>query len=231
MLSIHLTRMQKLSIIFTSLEALMDSAGFNRRSWKSSYAPLNDLAAEHGVQHTNPSPKVIGLVWDPLIYPLTFPPYQHAQLEMMTKREAVSAIAKIYDPLGILGPVVVCAKIFLQKLWKIEKLDWDDPIPDELQKEWKSLETDLDTATSLKFSRKIDRNTELEQEFTLHIFVDSSQQAYGASDYLVTGHESNFIIARNTVAPIKTLTLPRLELMAAVLRLASTTNSNGYFSL
>ena len=202
---------------FHKSRALMDSAGFNLRSWKSSYAPLNDLAAEHGVLDTNPSPKVLGLVWDPLNDTLTFPPYQHTQLEMMTKREAVSAIAKIYDPLGILGPVVVRAKIFLQKLWKIEKLGWDDPIPDELQKEWKSLETDLDTATSMKFSRKIDRNSELGQESTLHIFVDSSQQAYGASAYLVTGNESEFIIARNRVAPIKTLTLPRLELMAAVL--------------
>ena len=56
----------------------------------------------------------------------------------VTKRRAVSDIAKIYDPLGLVIPIVFYGKVVLQKLW-IEELRWDDYLPSQLQQEWRGL--------------------------------------------------------------------------------------------
>ena len=50
----------------------------------------------------------------------------------------------------------------------------------------------------------------------LHIFADASTKAYGAVAYLASNNHTAFIMAKTRVAPLKELTLPRLELMAAV---------------
>ncbi len=52
---------------------------------------------------------------------------------------------------------------------------------------------------------------------TLHVFVDASQRAYGASAYLCKGNTSSLVIAKNRIAPLAKMTLPKLELMAAVI--------------
>ena len=53
---------------------------------------------------------------------------------LVTKREILRDSAQIYDPLGLLAPVTVKAKILVQTMWK-QKIDWDEPLDQELTNE------------------------------------------------------------------------------------------------
>jgi len=200
---------------FSASRTLMSAVGFNLRSWRSSYSPLNESAGEHSVLDTSEHPRVLGLLWNPVEDTLTFSEFKES-IGPITKRIICSRIAQIYDLLGILGPVVIRAKIFLQQLWKLH-VNWDTILPENLQNEWLTLERDLNIATTLKFARRLFHQKMDMNLAAIHVFVDASPQAYSAVIYLVYGSEVSLILAKNKVAPIKTLTLPKLELMAAVL--------------
>jgi hypothetical protein len=57
-----------------------------------------------------------------------------ANISRVTKRSISSVIARIYDPLGLLAPVIVRAKILLQRVWAL-KIDWDETLPTDLHLE------------------------------------------------------------------------------------------------
>ena len=81
--------------------------------------------------------KVLGLTWnkkeDNLCF--YFDEIRSKFTKNPTKREVIHAVASIYDPLGLINPIVVKLKTFFQKVC-LEKIDWDDYLNEELQKEW-----------------------------------------------------------------------------------------------
>ena len=94
---------------------------------------------------------------------------------------------------------------------------WDDSIPDHLNRDWEVLQQDLELATTLQLPRPYFKRKHFAVDKTpLHIFVDASPKAYGTVAYLVNGGESVLILAKSRVAPLKELSVPKLELMAAV---------------
>ena len=129
-----------------------------------------------------------------------------------TKRQVLATLAGIYDPLGFQAPLTCRGKMIMQKIWS-NTFDWDSTIPDLIQEEVKNwLST---TSQILRFPRYWG---ELK---TIHIFCDASEDAYaavayGASD-TPTGPVSHFMLAKTRVKPLKTTTIPRLELQGAVL--------------
>lgn len=132
----------------------------------------------------------------------------------LTKREILSQSSKIFDPLGLLSPITVKAKIFIQSLWR-QNFTWDECLTQELSDKWNLLMSDLEESTKLNIHRHIPINESIENE--LHIFTDASLNAYGACAYLVNGENSTLLISKNRVAPLKSTTLPQLELMEAVI--------------
>ncbi|CAG2206627.1 unnamed protein product [Mytilus edulis] len=76
--------------------------------------------------------------------------------------------------------------------------------------------TDLKDTKSVEFTRLLNNDGLSPQTARLHIFTDASKQAYGACAYIVQGKHSQLVMAKNRVAPLKVITLPRLELMGAV---------------
>ena len=99
----------------------------------------------------------------------------------------MSDTARLYDPLGFIAPILVNTKIFLHDLW-INKLEWDKPLPDDLP------------------------------EWHLHGFADGSKRAYAAVVYVVIPRTSSRILmAKTRVAPVKLVSIPRLELCGAAL--------------
>ncbi|GBN67131.1 hypothetical protein AVEN_180200-1 [Araneus ventricosus] len=98
-----------------------------------------------------------------------------------TKRTVLSVIARLYDPLGLLGPVICKMKIFMQSLW-LEGLNFDDPLPPSIASDWNRLVSSLKALEVLKIPRWIlvDNN----QKIILHCFSDSSQAAFGAVIYI-----------------------------------------------
>ncbi|GFS67819.1 integrase catalytic domain-containing protein [Trichonephila clavipes] len=131
----------------------------------------------------------------------------------------LSTIARIYDPLGLLGPVVVKAKIFLQKLWML-KIDLTDLLPDTINREWRQFVESLQVVNDININRCI--VVEQPEVIELHGFSDASQSAYGAVVYCksITSDRKmlvHLIASKSRVAPTKQTTIPRLELCAAVL--------------
>ena len=136
-----------------------------------------------------------------------------------TKRSILSIISQIFDPLGLLGPILIMSKLIIQELWKAG-LTWDEPVPDLTKN------TFFDLLCEFKYINniKIPRHAILSEYLTLelHSFNDSSEKAYGACLYLrsisASGKiYSSLICAKSRVAPVKKVNLPRLELMGAVL--------------
>ncbi|XP_078043950.1 uncharacterized protein LOC144473703 [Augochlora pura] len=138
----------------------------------------------------------------------------------MTKRELFSEIAKLYDPLGWLSPVVIRAKILMQSQW-LEKIQWDEPVSANALMTWNSFCKDWGKLNELKIPRWIHYGADA-MSVELHGFCDASLAAYSAVTYLkVTTMNSDvstsFLMAKSRVAPIKTQSIPMLELNGAVL--------------
>jgi ribonuclease HI len=122
----------------------------------------------------------------------------------------------IYDPLGIMSPITVRAKIFMQLLWK-QNIDWDQTLPEILIGERDNIRLYLVKGTETEIPRWYFSDTSADTEYRIvHVFTDASQKAYGACAYIVSGANSSLIMSRNRVAPLKPISIPRLELMGAV---------------
>ena len=168
--------------------------------------------------------RVLGIPWNPASDQLLFDTSFITQLAhdlSPTKRNLVSLIGRFYDPLGFLSLVIICFKILFQKLCQC-KCDWDEVISEELEGEWKLLVSDLKMASPLSLPRSyFFELTDPTVSATLCGFCNASIKAYAAVVYLVLKTETRssvqFIAAKTRVAPLKSQTIPRLELLSALL--------------
>ncbi|GFY20277.1 uncharacterized protein TNCV_209091 [Trichonephila clavipes] len=136
-----------------------------------------------------------------------------------TKRFILQAVGKIFDPLGLISPFTVRMKYLLQDLWK-EEIQWDDPLPTHIEKEWKKWCEELSHLRSVKIPRLVLDCTLLEDDVEWHSFCDASKKAFGAAIYLRTksrkGISVKLVTSKRGVAPFNCVILPRLELLGAV---------------
>ena len=143
-----------------------------------------------------------------------------------TKRDVVAAAAKIFDPLGLMAPTTVLWKMLFQEVCKAGT-GWDEALRGSCLTEWKRLTAAMGEKTQLTVQRCY--NMDDSKEPQLIGFCDASERAYAAVIYLRAGNgetaEVQFVAAKTRVAPTKTITIPRLELMSALLlsRLCHTT--------
>ncbi|XP_064629340.1 uncharacterized protein LOC135488626 [Lineus longissimus] len=137
-----------------------------------------------------------------------------------TRRGMLSLISAVFDPLGIAAPFIVPARIILQTLCK-EQMGWDDSIPDSELQNWQSWVEELTVLEKLAIPRCLKplgfENVTLCQ---LHVFADASTQGYGIAAYVRmvnTGGQINceLLMGKARVAPLKKITIPRMELTAA----------------
>ena len=200
------------------LRKFISNSSFILNSLPSSEVSPNfinlDLASEH-------LERTLGLIWDVNRDQFTFKPV--TKTFPNTKRGMLSMISSIYDPLGILVPSLIKPKKLMQDLWK-EKIEWDETIPPEQLKQWESWKNNLKNITSITLNRWFGFNSLTNNNIELNIFCDASTIAYGAVAYLKSIDDnskptSSFVIAKSRLAPMKekSLTIPRLELQAAVL--------------
>lgn len=215
-----------------SVSQSLMSGGFNLRKYRSNSQAIIETESQN-IENDNltisQSLHTLGLVWNPSKDELQFNIDDTSSSNIVTKRSILSATFKIFDPLGLLTLCTVKPKILLQKLWAL-KIDWDEPVPIEIQRSWAQFINNIKYLKLLTLPRNIFHD--VPSYIELHSFSDASQAAYGACIYIKSislfGKQTvNLLCAKSRVAPTKSTTIPRLELSAALLasRLASTVNS------
>ncbi len=133
-----------------------------------------------------------------------------------SRRTILTHEAKLYDPHGLISPHIAKARMILQLTWR-EKLGWDDPLPTEILQMWTDWLAACSSLPLLRFPRCLRPATAPEHQLRVHIFCDASSEAYAAAAYGVTDTSSRLILSKVKMAPLKLTSIPRLELMAAVL--------------
>lgn len=204
------------------LEFLLAGGCFTLRKWASnvpSLLPSNEESNRDFQIHPQELCKTLGLIWNPTSDTLRCTIGEFSKISRITKRSILSTTASIFDPLGLVAPVVVVAKLIIQMLWRL-KLSWDSALPLEIHTKWSTFIQQLEHLKKLSTPRHgiCSSPTSLE----LHGFADASESAYGACIYVrskdAAGKYSvNLLCARSRVAPLKIISIPRLELCAAVL--------------
>ncbi|XP_043191513.1 uncharacterized protein LOC122364821 [Amphibalanus amphitrite] len=176
-----------------------------------------------------PTERALGVVWDPNTDTIGFNvDMQKLTQKTATKRGYLSAAASCYDPLGLAAPCVVRARVIIQKLHRLA-VGWDDKVPESLRREWEGWLTDLRNLSLLKIPRclsplGLDAALDAGDTIQLHHFADASSSAYGVVSYVrcVGDHSScTLLFSRARLAPMKQLSVPRLELAAATLAVKS----------
>ncbi|KAF2889189.1 hypothetical protein ILUMI_16984 [Ignelater luminosus] len=135
-----------------------------------------------------------------------------------TKRKVLSFIAKIYDPLGFLGPIITNAEIIMQRICCF-KISWDETLPPDLYDMWKTFAESLISMPSFEIKR--DLNFAEAETTDLLGFCDASNVAYGCAIYCRVIKKdgsilTNLVCSKSRISPInEKLTIPRAELNSA----------------
>ena len=216
----------------SSLIEVLKEAKFDLRKWTCSDASLIlDLPPEYREANENlefldkdHTIKTLGIVWNPtqdvFLFKVAHVENDSFDKQNTTKRQMLSDISKIFDPLGWLSPATIQLKQLMQRSWE-SSTNWDEKLPDHLiiaYLEWRS------KLTSLK-EMKLERFILVEglaDNLDVHLFCDASEKAYAACIYVVASTRngnvrSSLLVAKTKVAPLKSQSIPRLELCAALL--------------
>ena len=210
------------------LRRLLEKGGFNLTKWVSNSRKLVESLPESERAGTfkdltdgqMPVERALGVRWDVESDKFCF------KIEVndkpLTRRGLLSVVSSVYDPLGFAAPVIFPAKVILQDLCR-KKLEWDDPIPDAEKGRWLKWLQDLPKLEQFSVDRCFKaQNFGKTVSLQLHHFSDASQQGYGAVSYLRSLDDEgvihcSFVMGKARTAPLKSITIPRLELSAAVL--------------
>lgn len=216
-------------------DGMMASGGLRLRKWASNWedalkgVPNENLAfADEVSWDQDASVKTLGLTWLPRTDQFRFN-FQIPEIKSnqpLTKRIVTSIVARLFDPLGLIGACVVGAKIYLQELWDLidketgKPIDWDTELPATVGEKIRRFLLKIPHLNELRIPRCVLARGAT--KFELHCFTDASEKAYGACVYLrsmdAEGNISvHLLTSKSKVAPRKLQTLPRLELCGAYL--------------
>ncbi|UYV78569.1 hypothetical protein LAZ67_16002030 [Cordylochernes scorpioides] len=170
--------------------------------------------------------RVLGLYWNKERDTLRCHiPQDTTKYGEVTKRTLLSNLQKFFDPLGFYAPIFLIPKLLMQRAWLL-KLGWDQSLPTDIQQEFKKWSEELDHVKKLEFHRyvKVTRSENLE----IHVFGDSSKRDYATVAFLRSVQDGvvqvSLLAAKTRVAPLKSITIPRRELLACLLSARLTTS-------
>ncbi|XP_077264770.1 uncharacterized protein LOC143898862 [Temnothorax americanus] len=208
------------------LVALLKRGGFELKKWASnSPSLLDDIdVADHGLAGKksfaqDEQLKILGIGWNPSKDVFE---YRVALSDKVpdTKRTILSAVAKLYDPLGWATPVTIAAKILMQRLWQLN-IQWDELLSESVFARWNDIYSRLSALGHVQIPRWNGLGPDAERS-EIHGFADASNHAYAAVVYIKVVSSSgkvtiSLLVGKSKVAPLKTISIPRLELCAALL--------------
>lgn len=203
---------------------LFIAGGFQLAKWSSnSTAVLKEIPEELRLSQSvtfddDTTLKILGLRWYPGedVFKFQVTPDDRP----CTKRNILSSVARLFDVLGLVAPVIVFAKLLIKELWLL-KIDWDEVPPDHVVRLWQQFQSELPLLSNISFPRHIGVIESC--SLTIVGFADASEKAYGGMVYAYVTFPDNdcghtfMICAKSKVAPVKVVSLARLELCAALL--------------
>ena len=209
---------------------LLSLGGFNLTKWISNDKDfLNAVPEKERAQSvrrirdgdTSPIERALGVTWD--VQNDTFIFLIKPKALADTWRKLVSLTASIFNPFGFVAPYVVKAKIFLQSLWKLCQ-GWDEEIPEEFLQQWSDWQKELEKLAEFSVPRFYRRMAPYPMSIQLYLFGDTSETAFCAVAYFRFVYPGGwvqcaFVAAKTSVAPVRSLSIPNLELQPAVLSL------------
>lgn len=163
---------------------LLKNGQFELAKWASNKSQLLQSENPTYLEIKEPEIKsVLGLRWipndDKFIYTAKTPPAK----ECWTKRQILSEIGKLYDPNGYISPIVITAKVIMQKIW-MTKLEWDEMVPIKIQTQWVEYLSVLGEINEISIPRWLGMKSTWRSE--LHVFSDASELACAAVVYVKT---------------------------------------------
>ena len=216
--------------LYGELAALCSKGGFCLTKWLSNRPKVLESIPEKSrakevmkldfEQPSLPVERVLGVEWciqsDMFKFKIMLPE------RPLARRGILSTVSSIYDPLGMLSPVVLVAKLFLRELCQ-KAVGWDEPIPEAVSIKWRKWIQGLHLLSNFKMERCV-KPLDFGNVITaqLHHFCDASQDGYGSVTYLLLQNENHqkhsaFIMGKSRVAPMKAVTIPRMKLVAATM--------------
>lgn len=175
----------------------------------------------------NATDKILGLRWctatDDFVFTMRFDRVDGevmAGIRRPTKREMLSVSMSVYDPFGFLADYMLHAKLMIQHLWRTGT-GWDELVPENIGRTWQLWCADFERVKLLRIPRCFSTALMVSTNVQLHVFADASEQAFSAVAYWRIEHEGRcevaFVTGKTRCAPVKRLSVPRLELQAAIL--------------
>ena len=206
------------------IDSVLEKGGFKVKGWLSNKATSNtdqEKRKETAILQGVNEEKVLGVVWNSHKDMFTLklkPELLLSQQPAMLSN--LSQVARIYDPIGFASAFLIRAKIGLQELWE-KGVGWDEKLPSETQEKWTNLFKEMMSLNGINLERCLTAPYAVGRP-VLCVFSDASEDAFGSCAYarwqLSSGeYDVRFIAAKSRVAPLKRLTIPRLELQGAVL--------------
>lgn len=185
-------------------------AKFDLRGWEYSDSNLTDKTAT----------PVLGLIWDRKCDTLAVSGCKPVDMKVVTRRTILSIAQRVFDPIGFTCPVSLCPKLLLQQCWAM-KGGWDEEVPDDVKNAFLAWLQKLPLLEEVKIPRWLMGMNDTITSCSVHTFCDASKLAYAAAVFLRLKYNSyvhvQLIQAKSRVSPLKEMTIPRLELLAATI--------------
>ncbi|XP_037906171.1 uncharacterized protein LOC119648480 [Hermetia illucens] len=206
---------------------VLQKGGFKLRKWAANHdsllesIPVSDREANPPLSIDKEDHiKTLGLRWHPardcFFFKVTL---EEITGTVLTKRQLLSEVAKLFDPMGWLQPCIVVGKIMMQQLW-LQHRTWDEPITEELDAKWRNFRSQLPVLQEITIPRWLHCSDTV--TIQVHGFCDASEAAYAAVIYVRIEERDGsttvqLITSKSKVAPLKVQSIPRLELCSAAL--------------
>lgn len=224
-------------------EEVLAKGGFKIKCWQFSgeTASTSQTDNRERLKGEEDCVQVLGIKWDPVAdeimfeAALNFSPkrrgrHTEANLaaedipraipEAVTKRMVLEQVMRMYDPIGILSPFVVLAKMYLREAWEVTK-EWDEPLPEVLRNKWVTYFGFMSDMADLRYDRCLTPVNAVGKPLLI-LLSDASDKAYGFAAYIRWKLQDGtywcrLILAKSRIAPLRKITTPQLELNGAVL--------------
>ena len=163
----------------------MQDAKLNLRSWASNSQSLTAEASKDKVVADSTNVSILGLWLNTLTDTLSLTPQAPTprHYTLVTKQEILWESLAIFDPLRLVSPVTIKAKIFIQHLWQ-QRLLWNEPLHQDDQDEWLTIINEIGESTSMSIARCYFIDEDNQSHYQLHVFSDASTKANGAVAFI-----------------------------------------------